>query len=82
MVGILGFAEILKDEIKQSEHSDMAEMIFNSGKRLMDTLNSVLDLSRIEADKLEIKFVEVNLNIFIDENIKLFQSIGAKKDYL
>lgn len=79
LVGILGFAEILKDEIKQSEHSDMAEMIFNSGKRLMDTLNSVLDLSRIEADKLEIKFLEVNLNIFIDENIKLFQSIGAKK---
>lgn len=45
----------------------------------MDTLNSVLDLSRIEADKLEIKFLEVNLNIFIDENIKLFQSIGAKR---
>ena len=79
LVGILGFAEILRDEIEQAELSDMAEMIFTSGKRLMETLNSVLDLSRIEADKLEISFAEVNLNKFVEENIKLFQSIGTKK---
>ena len=79
LVGILGFAEILKDEIKQPQFSDMAEMILSSGKRLMETLNSVLDLSRIEADKLEMKYTPVDLNLFVDENAKLFQSIGAKK---
>ncbi|HRN27298.1 MAG: PAS domain S-box protein [Ignavibacteriaceae bacterium] len=79
LVGILGFAEILKDEIKQPQFSDMAEMILSSGKRLMETLNSVLDLSRIEADKLEMKYTPVDLNIFVDENAKIFQSIGAKK---
>jgi PAS domain S-box-containing protein len=79
LMGILGFAEILRDEIEQAELSDMAEMIFTSGKRLMETLNSVLDLSRIEADRLEISYAEVNLNKFVEENIRVFQSIGSKK---
>ncbi|MBK7630597.1 MAG: PAS domain S-box protein [Ignavibacteriales bacterium] len=79
LVGILGFAEILRDEIKKPQFSDMAEMILSSGKRLMETLNSVLDLSKIEANKLELKYSEVDLNIFVDENLKLFKSIGAKK---
>ncbi len=79
LVGILGFAEILRDEIKKPQFSDMAEMILTSGKRLMETLNSVLDLSRIEADKLEMKYTPVDLNIFVDENAKIFQSIGEKK---
>ena len=73
LVGILGFAEILRDEIKKPQFSDMAEMILTSGKRLMETLNSVLDLSRIEADKLEMKYTPVDLNIFVDENAKIFQ---------
>jgi PAS domain S-box-containing protein len=79
LVGILGFAEILKDEIKQPKFSDMAEMILSSGKRLMETLNSMLDLSRIEANKLDLKYSIVDLNNFVDENINLFQSVSEKK---
>ena len=79
LVGILGFAEILRNEINQPELSDMAEMIFTSGKRLMETLNSVLDLSKLEANKLELNLTEINLNNFLDENLKFFQSLIAKK---
>ena len=79
LVGILGFAEIIRDEVDQQELSDMAEMILTSGKRLMETLNSVLDLSRLEADKFELNFTELDLGVFIDENIKFFQSQTAKK---
>lgn len=79
LVGILGFAEILRDEVKPKKLSDMADVILTSGKRLMETLNSVLDLSKIEADKLEMKYIPVDLNIFMYENVKLFQSIGRKK---
>ncbi len=79
LVGILGFAEILKDEVKNPHLSDMAEMILSSGKRLMETLNSVLDLSRIEADKFELKNKSVDLNIFADENIKMYQPVAEKK---
>ena len=79
LVGILGFAEILKDEIDKPELAEMADMILNGSKRLTETLNSVLDLSRIEADKLEINYSHVNLANFITDNIKLFQSVASKR---
>lgn len=79
LVGILGFAEVLVDKIKQPQLSSMAEMILSSGKRLLETLNSVLDLSKIESDRLEFKYKEVELNSFADKNTKLFQAIAAKK---
>jgi PAS domain S-box-containing protein len=79
LVGILGFAEILRDKIKQPQLSNMAEMILSSGNKLLETFNSVLDLSRIESNKLELKYSEVDLNIFANQNLKLFETIAEKK---
>ena len=82
LFGILGYSEILRDNIKQPELSEMAEMVLTSCKRLMETLNSVLDLSRIETDKFDLNFTAVNLGQFIDKNIKSFQSLASKKGLL
>ncbi len=80
LVGILGFAEILRNEIKNPAHADMAETILLGGKRLLETLNNVLDLSRIETDKIKITYTEINLAGFVNENIKLFTALADKKD--
>ncbi|MDT3697646.1 MAG: PAS domain S-box protein [Ignavibacterium sp.] len=80
LVGILGFAEILKNEIKNPALADMAETILLGGKRLLETLNNVLDLSRIETDKIKINYKEINLAGFVNENIKLFNALAEKKN--
>ena len=79
LVGILGFAEILRDKVKNPDLSEMADTIFSSGKRLMETLNSVLDLSTVETDKLDLRLTELNLYNFVEDNIKLFEPIVTKK---
>ncbi len=79
LVGILGFAEIIKEEVEQPEISNMAGLILKSGQRLMETLNSVLDLSRIEANKVTLNYSEFNLAHFIKENIKLFDKLAIDK---
>ena len=56
MAGILGYAEILKEEFKDSEHKKMTDDLFESGKRLMETLDLILELSKIEANKVELNF--------------------------
>lgn len=61
MVGILGFADLLIDMAENPEIKDFADNISKSGKRLLETLNLILDLSRIEAGKLEIKTSEVDI---------------------
>lgn len=79
LVGILGFAEILRDKVKNAELSEMAETIISNGKRLMETLNSVLDLSTLESDKIELQLSELNFCTFVQENIKLFEPLAEQK---
>lgn len=80
LVGILGYAEILSNEIDNMVHKDMANTILISGQRLIDTLNSILDLSRIEADKTELQFEIVDLNDVLKESVKLFKPVAEKKN--
>lgn len=58
--GILGFAEILKDEVNDQALSMMIEKIHKSGKRLMHTLNSVLLISQLTNDDIEVKIEAVD----------------------
>lgn len=55
MNAILGFSEILYNKIESSQHKKMIESILNSGNLLLALLNDILDLSKIEADKIELK---------------------------
>jgi PAS domain S-box-containing protein len=61
MMGILGNAEIISISTEDIEIKDMASAIYTSGQRLINTLNLILDLSRIEANKesLDIESLEV-----------------------
>ena len=80
LVGILGFAELLRDNISEKEYSEMASRIHKSGKRLLDTLNSILDLSRIEANKLELKLDNINVCRVVRENLMQFEALAATKN--
>lgn len=80
LIGILGYAEIIKDEAADKEIAGMAKIIFNSGNRLLETLNLILDLSRVEAGKLEIKKEVVDLVKIIGEVIESFQAAATLKN--
>ncbi len=78
--GILGFAGILTDELgSDSEHKEMAKSILQSGKRLSDTLNLLLDLSNIEAEKLEISTSLVNLSNTVKKVCNVFIESATHK---
>ena len=49
LTAILGFADVLSEEITDETQSEFVGLIARSGRRLMDTLNSVLDLTRLDA---------------------------------
>jgi len=50
MTGILGMAQILMEELKDSHNLETVKKIHKSGMRLMNTLNSILDLSELESN--------------------------------
>jgi signal transduction histidine kinase/ligand-binding sensor domain-containing protein len=65
MNGILGFSELLSESLTDEAHKVMAHHIWKSGERLMNTLNTVLDLSMLESGNLQI----VNQDLIIGDII-------------
>ncbi|MCF8365377.1 MAG: tetratricopeptide repeat protein [Bacteroidales bacterium] len=78
--GILGFTDILRVEIPDDELRGMAEIVHTSGNRLHDTLNSIIDLSIIESNKMEIEQAEIHLYELINERISLFKGSASNKN--
>jgi PAS domain S-box-containing protein len=79
MTGILGFAELMYNELIDEELKEMSGMILKGGMRLTDTLNSILDLSSIEANKIEINIQERNIIELINDSIRLFELSAKQK---
>ncbi len=79
LVGILGFAELLSDETTDADHLEMTETILRSGRRLLETLNSILDISRIEANKQDINPEIINIGDILTESIQLFKPSAKEK---
>ncbi|MCP4345078.1 MAG: response regulator [Desulfobacterales bacterium] len=77
MNSILGFAEILKKKITDKQHKYYLSTIASSGKMLLDIINDILDLSKIEAGKLELNYEAVNPRSIISEINQVFSS-GAR----
>lgn len=78
--GIIGFAQLLSDEIKDMELKIMSELIHKSANRLLDTLNLVLNFSKIESNKVELNFSEICFDLFIAEIIDLFKPMAENKN--
>jgi PAS domain S-box-containing protein len=80
MTGILGFAEILHGSLNNKKEMEMADIILKSSKRLMNTLNQILDLSRIEADKIDLKMKNIDLSSIIRNSTKLFEILAKENN--
>jgi two-component system sensor histidine kinase EvgS len=72
MNAILGYAELLGFMIEDKTQRDYLESIKSSGRSLLKLINDILDLSKIEAGKLELQFEFVNPQSFFSEFERIF----------
>lgn len=80
LVAILGFSEVLGEIVKDDELKNYIDMIHKGGERLLDTLNLILDLSVIEAQKIKIELSPLNLVKEVKEVISLFEKAAERKN--
>ena len=80
MTGILGITEILKGEIKDPDILLLLNSLQNSGRRLNETLNLIMDLSQIESGRLEIERSNFNLNEIAAKAIEVHKHFASKKN--
>lgn len=81
MIGILGFSEILIDLLADKEElKGYANVIHNSGTRLLKTLNMLLDFSKVQSEHIALNLKKVNVVSVISDTVKLFMEAAHKKN--
>jgi len=73
LTGILGFAQLLQDDV-DAEQREFVDIILRNGRRLMATLNSMVDLSKLHSNYLEMNHEVFNM---VDEVKQVAQSLSA-----
>ena len=79
MNGVLGMAELLLDTSLNARQRRFAELIQQSGVSLLEVINDILDLSKIEAGKLELRPVDFNVRRVVEEVAMLFADSAQRK---
>ncbi|BAY46468.1 PAS/PAC sensor signal transduction histidine kinase [Scytonema sp. HK-05] len=83
MNSILGFSQLLLRRyyhLFPPEIRDMVERIIKSGKHLLTLIESILDFSRLESDKLELKLQELNLVELVTATTEELRLLAEQKN--
>ncbi len=74
MNGILGFTELLKEpNLTVDEQKDFIQTIQISGARMLNTINNIVDVSKLESGMMKVDIKETNLNEKLEFTYKFFR---------
>ncbi len=79
---ILILAQLLvenKNKTLADKEIEFAHNIYNSGTELLSLINEILDLSKVEAGKIELEIDELDFDIFIQSLNSMFSELARKK---
>jgi signal transduction histidine kinase/ActR/RegA family two-component response regulator len=79
MNGVLGMVQLLEDTPLNQEQAELLRTLKNSAQFLMGLLNDILDLSKIEAGKMTLEQIPVNLHELARETVALFGGRASEK---
>ena len=85
MNGLIGFTQLLKESELTGEQREYIDYIEESSLNLLNLINDILDLSKIEAGKVEIEEIEFDIKEMVEKLLKpfsrKFEMKGVKLDY-
>ncbi|NOR86994.1 MAG: response regulator [Bacteroidales bacterium] len=81
MNGIVGFVNLLNEpDISNNERQEYSEIINRSSQRLQNTINDLIDISKIEAGQIQVSNTEISLNKLFIELFALFNPEAISKE--
>lgn len=73
LTSIIGFAEVLDDRVS-GEAGRFTSLILTSSRRLLDTLNSVLDLSKLDREEVRLEPEQTDVATEVRDTVRLFRA--------
>jgi len=78
---VLGFTELLQDQLFGPINDKQAEyltFIYDSGKHLLQVINDILDVAKVESGKMELEVTDFSLNTLLANALALFREKASK----
>ena len=79
LTAIIGYAQVLAEEVHDEEHRYFVRSIYSGGSRLLDTLNSVLDVARLEQGRVRLNPEVLSVNAEATSAIRLLEPLARQK---
>ena len=79
MNGVIGFTHLLLETPLAPEQKEFVETIQSSGEALLNLINDILDLSKIEAGKVELVIAPLNLREMLEEIVEVMLPRAEEK---
>ncbi len=77
--GILGFADLLRNDLATPEHLEYANIIHQSGEHLLTLVSEILDLAKIEAGEMQFQPLDLPLGDFLESSLAVHRSSAEAK---
>jgi PAS domain S-box-containing protein len=77
---VLGFSQLLKLQSLTDQETEAVDQILKGGRHLLDLINEVLDISRIEAGRLLLSPVAVLVSDLVEESMDLVRAMAEERD--
>lgn len=83
LTAILGYTDLLRDDLASPDPSldraTIVEVIGNAGRHLLTLIEDILDLSKIEADKMKVEQIEMDLSAVLHDVESMLRPRAVKK---
>lgn len=80
---IIGYSEMIREEAQDKQEPEIArdiERIYSSGRHMLNLINNVLDVSKIEAGKLELLPEDISVDVALDEVIQTIRPFAEQNE--
>ncbi len=78
--GVIGFTELLLNSPLNPLQTKFVNNAISSGKALLGIINDILDLSKIEAEKLDLDLIEVDITALTKESLEIIRFHAEQKE--
>jgi PAS domain S-box-containing protein len=74
---VLGFGQLLSRQLAGTEHAEAVDYVLKGGRHLLDLINDVLDVARIESGEMSLSLETVTLATLVEETLQLMGPLAV-----